>query len=120
MSPESTTSEAQQYSDSMIEQFHPIVAQFGFATPSWDYSPDLDIVRVQFEDRRREKAVQIDCHIRDASYSANYCRMEGEWQMCVEGKPRSLEALRATLARWIRRHCVECRTKAEEEEETEE
>jgi len=108
---------AQQYSDSIIEQFQPIVAQFGFSEPRWDYDPEEEIVRVQFQNPRRGNAVQIDCHVQDDKYSANYCRMEGEWKMCVEGKHKKLPALKVTLPHWIRKHCLECRAAAEEEKE---
>lgn len=110
---------AEKLSDSIVEQIRPVVAQFGFTRPSWDYSAELDIVRVQFDDPRSEKAVQVDCDLLENSCSANYCRMEGRWQVCVEGKQKSLAALRATLPRWIRRHCGECRTKDEAAEEAE-
>lgn len=114
---ESTPPMAHKLSDTIIEQFRPIVSQFGFITPSWDYSPELDIIRVQFDDPRSEKALQIDCHPQDDLCSANFCRIKGEWQVCAEGKERSMDGLKATLPRWIRQHCGECLTGEEEVEE---
>ncbi len=117
MTTESVTPKARSYSDTVIKQFHPIVAQFGFTQPEWDYDEETEVVRVQFENPVRGNAVQIDYHLDDDSYSANYCKMEGDWQMCIEGKLKSLVALRATLSRWVLNHCEECRTKSEESEE---
>jgi hypothetical protein len=119
MEMELASSKAERSSDSIIRQFHPIVAGFGFTKPEWDYDPELDTVRVQFKNPDRGIAVQVDCHFRDGSYSANYCRMDGAWQMCIEGKRKSLPALRKTLSRWISKHCVECRERSEPEKETE-
>jgi len=116
MKTESTSGKVQQYSDAIIAQFHPIAAQFGFTKPVWDYDPELDIVRVQFENSERGNALQIDYHVEKDSCSANYCRMQGAWQMCIEGKRKSMPALRATLPRWIRRQCEECRIGPELEE----
>ncbi len=120
MTTESRPSVNGSLSDAITEHFQPIVAQFGFTRPTWAYSADLEIVRVHFEDPRGEKAVQIDRHVADGSYSANYCRMDDEWQVCVEGKHRSFAALSATLPKWIRRHCRECRTQDVKVEETQE
>lgn len=120
MATEIDSAKAQQYSDTVIKQFHPVVAQFGFTEPIWDYDAELDIVRVQFENPDRGNAVQIDCHVEDKSYSANYCHAEGEWHMCIEGKPKkSMAALRATLSRWILDNCEACRSDLEQMEETE-
>lgn len=118
MPTESTKPMVNKLSDTIIEQFQPIVAEFGFTKPSWDYSSDLDIVRVQFDDPRSEKALQIDCNPDYDSCSANYCRIKGDWQVCAEGKQKDPDALRVTLPRWIRRHCGECRTREEEMEES--
>ena len=120
MQTESTPSKAKRYSDTVIKQFHPVVSQFGFTKPEWDYDSELDTVRVQFEDPLRRNAVQIDCHLHENSFSANFCRMEGEWQMCIEGKPKTLSGLVATLPRWLLRQCPECGTSPSEEEELEE
>ena len=49
MTMESKSSKAQEASDTIIKQIHPIVAEFGFTTPVWDYDSESDIVRVQFE-----------------------------------------------------------------------
>jgi hypothetical protein len=114
----STPTIAQQHSDSIIEQFRPIVERFGFSEWPWDYDPEEDIVRVQFEDPRRGNTVQIDRHVQDDKFRANYCRMEGEGKLCIEGKHKKLAALKATLPHWIRKHCLECRTAADEGEET--
>jgi hypothetical protein len=116
MTAESITRKAQSYSDTVIKQFHPIVAQFGFTKPEWDYDEETEVVRVQFENPAKKNAVQIDYHLQDDSYSANYCRMEGDWQMCIEGKLKSLMSLRATLSRWVLNHCEECRAKSESRE----
>jgi hypothetical protein len=120
MTTELASSKAQQYSDTVIKQFHPVVAQFGFTEPVWDYDADREIVRVQFENPDRGNAVQIDCHVQENSYRANYCHAEGEWHMCIEGKPKkSMAALRATLSRWILDNCEQCRPRPEEMEEAE-
>lgn len=119
MKTELISSKAERYSDSIIRQFHSIVAGFGFTKPEWDYDPELDTVRGQFENPARGNAVQVDCHFGDGSYSANYCRMDGAWQMCIEGKRKSLPALRKTLSRWIRKYCEECTERSELDEETE-
>ncbi|MBI5250697.1 MAG: hypothetical protein HY912_14500 [Desulfomonile tiedjei] len=120
MQTESISSEAQIYSDTVIKQFHPLVAQFGFTNSEWDYDPELHIVRVQFDNPRQKNAVQIDCHLEENSYSANYCRNEGDWQMCVEGRHKTLVGLRATLSRWILRQCPECGPSPVDQDEFEE
>ena len=120
MPSESISYKAQKYSDTVIKQFHPLVAQFGFTKSEWDYDPEVDIVRVQFENPQKKNAIQVDCHIEDNSYSANFCQMEGEWKMCIEGKPKTLAGLRATLSRWILHQCPDCGTNPGEPEEYEE
>lgn len=117
MSKESIPPMADKLSDTMIEQFRPIAGQFGFIKPSWDYSSELEIVRVQFDDPRSEKALQIDCHPDYDSCVAHFCRIKGEWQVCAEGKERSMDGLKATLPRWIRQHCGECFSEEEALEE---
>ena len=64
MTTESKSSKAQEDSDTIIKQFHPIVAEFGFTTPVWDYDSESDIVRVQFENSKQGNALQIDHHFR--------------------------------------------------------
>jgi hypothetical protein len=111
MTTESSSSKVRQDSDTIIKRFHPIVAEFGFTRPAWDYDSELDIVRVQFENPKRGNALQIDHHFRNDSYSANYCRLKGDWQMCVEGKSQGLRMVEAKLSRWIRQNCEECKAK---------
>jgi len=119
MTTESSSFRAQQDSDVIIKRFHPIVAEFGFTKPVWDYDSESDIVRVQFENSGLGNALQIDHNFRNDSYSANYCRLKGDWQMCIEGKPQRLGMFKANLSRWIRQNCEECRTEREEQSETE-
>ncbi len=115
MEMESSLSTPERYKGNIIREFHPIVARFGFTEPQWDYDPELDVVRVQFDNPERADALQVDCHVQDDSYSPNFCRMDGDWRTCIEGKSRSLSAFRATLSRWITDFCEECRTGSEEE-----
>lgn len=117
MRTESKPSKIQEDSDTIIKRFHPIVAEFGFTKPVWDYDSELDIVPVQFENSGRGNALQIDHHFRNDAYSANYCRLEGDWQMCIEGKPQKLPAFKAHLSSWIRQNCEECRTERQGETE---
>ncbi len=117
MTMESKSSKAQEASDTIIKQIHPIVAEFGFTTPVWDYDSESDIVRVQFENSKQGNALQIDHHFRNDSYSANYCRLEGDWQMCIEGKPQKLGMFKANLSRWIRQNCEECGPQQQDETE---
>jgi hypothetical protein len=119
MTTESSSPKGRQDSDTIIKRFHPIVAEFGFTKPVWDYDSESDIVRVQFENVGQGNALQIDHHFRNDSYSANYCRVKGDWQMCIEGKPQRLRTLKANLSRWIRQNCDECRTKPEQQDEFE-
>ncbi len=117
MKTESSSPQGRQDGDTIIKQFHPIVAEFGFTKPVWDYDSELDIVRVQFENSSQGDALQIDHHFRNDSYSANYCRLKGDWQMCIEGKPRKLTAFKARLSSWIRQNCEKCRTRPEQRDE---
>ena len=110
---------AQEQSDSVIKQFSPLVARFGFTTPRWDCDPELNIVRVQFERPREGRAIQIDYYMQADAYSANYCRAEGAWQICAEGKRTSLGTLFASLPRWILEHCRACNPEPEPDEEAE-
>jgi hypothetical protein len=119
MQKEPTSSKIDKCSDTVVKQFHPLVSQFGFTTPEWDYDPESATVRVQFENSQRRDAIQIDCQVEQNSYRANYCQMEGDWSMCVQGKPNSLAGLRATLSRWIRHQCPDCGSKPEDREEYE-
>jgi hypothetical protein len=112
-----TSLKAQRQGDTILKQFSPLVAQYGFAKPQWDCDPKLDIVRVQFERPREGRRIQIDYYMQADAYSANYCRAEGEWQICAEGKRTSLGALTASLPRWIVEHCRECSPESEEEED---
>ena len=77
MNTESVTPKVRSYSDTVIKQFHPIVAQFGFTQPEWDYDEETEVVRVQFENPVRGNAVQIDYHLDDSSYHANYLQNGG-------------------------------------------
>ena len=65
MTMESKSSKAQEASDTIIKQIHPIVAEFGFTKPAWDYDSESDIVRVQFENSGQGNALQIDHHFRN-------------------------------------------------------
>ena len=120
MQNESVSPNIQKHSDTVIKQFHPLVSQFGFTKPEWDFDPESNTVRVQFENTGRKDAIQSDCHREENSYSANYCRMAGEGRMCLEGKPHTLAGLRATWSRWIRHQCPDCGEKTGEREEYEE
>lgn len=120
MTAEALIPRSQHYADSIMYEFHPIVSLFGFSKPQWDYDEDLNIVRVQFENSQRRDAVQIDYHGDDDSYSANYCQTDGDWQICREGKHKSLRGLRHALPRWIRSNCDECMSRRPEREEAQE
>jgi hypothetical protein len=117
MTSEANSSKARQDSETIIERFHPIAAEFEFTRPVWDYDSESDTVRVQFENSGRGDALQIDHHFRNDSYSANYCHLKDDWQMCIEGRPRKLPAFKAKLSNWILRNCEQCATKPEREDE---
>ncbi len=69
---DSHSSKVKEDSDEIVQQFHPIVTQFGFTKPRWDYDPESDILRVQFENPEKSRALQIDHHFVSDSFSANY------------------------------------------------
>jgi hypothetical protein len=82
-----TAAEREDLARAVMSEFRPIVKRLGFGNPRWGYDDESEILRVQFDDRDHEKAVQIDYSIQNDRHSANYCRNEGEWQICSEGKP---------------------------------
>jgi hypothetical protein len=104
----SKAGDREDFAGTVTREFHPIVSKLGFGSPRWDYDEELDIVRVQFEDPKHENAVQIDYSAANDSYSANYCRNEGEWQICTEGKPRKLRKLKDMLTVWLLKNCEDC------------
>ncbi len=112
-----TSLKAQQQGDAVVKRFSLLLAQFGFTKPQRDCDPELNVVRVQFERPREGRAIQIDYYLQADAYSANYCRAEGDWQICAEGKRTSLGALTAGLPRWILDHCRECSPESGEEED---
>ncbi len=116
---DSHTSKVQEDSDTIIQRFHPIVNQFGFTKPAWDYDPESDILRVQFENPEKGLALQIDHHFGSDSYSASYCRFRGDWLMCIEGKAQRLAKFKGSLSRWILNNCEECRTEPSQPDEFE-
>ena len=114
---DSQTSKVQEDSDTIVQQFHPIVTKFGFTKPRWDYDPESDILRVQFENPEKSRALQIDHHFASDSFSANYCRLQGDWQMCIEGKPQRLPKFKASLSLWVLDNCEECRAESKQSDE---
>jgi hypothetical protein len=115
---DSHTSKVQEDSDTIVQQFHPIVTQFGFTKPGWDYDPESDVLRVQFEDPEENRALQIDHHFASDSYNANYCTLQGDWQLCIEGKRQTLRKFKGTLSRWILDNCEECRAESKQSDES--
>jgi hypothetical protein len=108
--------EREKLANRVIREFRPIVGRFGFSDPQWDYDAELGIVRVQFEDKSRANVVQIDYRTDQASYNANYCRNDGQWQICAEGKPKNLDKLKATLPDWLLKNCEDWRLDCEPQE----
>jgi hypothetical protein len=104
----STAADRENFAYRVMREFRPLVSRLGFGSPRWDYDQEFGILRVHFEDRTGENAVQIDYSVEDDRYSANYCRNEDEWQICTEGKPRKLRTLKGTLTRWILDTCEDC------------
>jgi hypothetical protein len=98
----------EEYAGDVIREFEPIFAAFGFTQSGWSYDKDLDMIQVYFKDSRRRHAVQIDCDTRRDTFTANYCRQDGEWEICSEGKPKTFIALKKTVGRWLRNNCEEC------------
>jgi len=113
-----------EFASDVIKEFGPIVAPYGFTNPDWVYEKDYEMIEVLFEDPQRRRAVRVDCALQDGSFASNYCREEGEWEICVEGKPKSFTALKKSLRRWIERSCedccLDCRTGGEFDEENRE
>ncbi len=110
------SSRVKEDSDRILGLFHPIATRFGFRDTIWDYDPESEIVRVEFENGNIGTALQIDHHIRADSYNANYCRIKGDWQICIEGKPQSLPKFKSRLSSWILDNCEECRSEKKEED----
>ena len=97
-----------EFAHDVIRQFGPILAPYGFTGSGWSHDPELDIIQVFFQDPRGQHAVQMDCNLQDGSFTSNYCRKEGEWEICGEGKAKSFAALKKSLRRWIEANCEEC------------
>jgi len=91
-----------------IKEFGPILAPYGFTRSGWGHDVELDMIQVFFQDPERQHAVQIDCNLQTGSFASNYCRYEGEWEICGEGKAKSFGALKKTLRKWIESNCEEC------------
>ena len=111
----------EEFAKDVINEFSPIVAPFGFTKSGWRF--DKEMVRVYFEDAESHHAVQIDCDTQRDTFTPNYCRQDGEWEICSEGKPKSFLGLQKTIARWLQEFCEECCTECptlEEIWETEE
>lgn len=104
----STAADRKDFAYKVMQEFRPIVSKLGFGSPTWDYDGEFGILRVQFEDNKRENAVQIDYSVEDDLYSANYCRNEREWQICTEGKAKKLGKLKGTLTKWLLQTCEDC------------
>lgn len=97
-----------EFAHDVIREFGPVVAPYGFTRSGWSLDADLDMIQVFFEDPEREHMVQIDCNLQNGYFTANYCRKEGEWEICGEGKAKSFIALKKSLRRWIEHSCEEC------------
>ncbi|MDQ7785538.1 MAG: hypothetical protein RDU20_21835 [Desulfomonilaceae bacterium] len=108
MTIDSDTAEREDFANWIIREFRPVVSKLGFGRPRWDYDPEFGVLRVQFEHADQEKAVQIDYDARSDLFSANYCRNEGEWHICNEGKPGKLGKLKGTVLNWLLDMCEEC------------
>ena len=97
-----------EFASDVIKEFGPIVGPYGFTDAEWFYEKDHELIEVLFEDPQRRRAVHIDCSLEDGRFASNYCREEGEWEICVEGKPKSFTGLKKSLRRWIERSCEDC------------
>lgn len=97
-----------EFAHDAIKEFGPILASYGFTKPGWSHDAELDMIQVFFQDPERKHAVQIDCNLQTGSFTPNYCRKEGEWEICGEGKAKSFIALKKSLRRWIEANCQEC------------
>ncbi|MBI4966209.1 MAG: hypothetical protein HY913_23220 [Desulfomonile tiedjei] len=97
-----------EFAHDVIREFGPILAPYGFTDSGWSHDPELDMIQVFFEDPQRRHAVQIDCNLRDGSFTSNYCRNEADWEICGEGKAKSFAALKDSIRRWIEANCEEC------------
>ncbi len=104
----STAADREDFARRVMNEFSPIMRRLGFGSPRWDYDDESETICVQFDDRRRKNAVQIDYSVEDDRYSANYCRNEDEWQICSQGKPGKLRKLKGTLSDWLLKTCEDC------------
>jgi hypothetical protein len=116
----STDEQREDFARKLMQEFRPIVNKLGFGLPRWEYDQDSETLRVQFEDRKHESAVQIDYSVDKGSYSANYCQNEGEWQICTEGRPDRLSKLKGILTEWLLEKCEDCCVDCEPAESWEE
>ncbi len=107
----------EQFANDVIKEFSPIVAPFGFVKSGWIFDKDLEVVRIYFEDTQSRHAVQIDCDTQRDTFTPNYCRADGEWEICSEGKPKSFIGLQKTMVHWLRGICEECRIESSTREE---
>jgi len=97
-----------EFAHDVIKKFGPILAPYGFTRSGWSHDAELDMIQVFFQDPERQHAVQIDCNLQTDSFASNYCRKEGEWEICGEGKAKSFIGLKKSLGRWIEANCEEC------------
>ncbi|HMK37526.1 MAG TPA: hypothetical protein VK463_20810 [Desulfomonilaceae bacterium] len=106
--PATDTTERERFALGIIREFGPVVGRLGFGSPRWEYEETLRTLRVQFDDPQRKKAVQIDYKGDGRLYSANYCRDDGEWQICTQRKPQALRMLKHSLTDWLLDVCEDC------------
>lgn len=109
-----------EFASDVIKEFGPIVAPYGFTDPDWVYDEEYEMIEILFMDSGRRRAVRIDCTLQDGRFASNYCREEGEWEVCVEGKPKTFTALKKSLGRWLERSCEDCCLNCPTQEEIEE
>lgn len=92
----------------MVNIFRPILSEFGFNDLSWEYDRKRNFMELNFTGSGGKHGVQIECNLKNETCKPHYCRAQGQWSVCTEGKFKSVAFLALGLGEWVKETCVYC------------